>query len=470
MASLKLLLGLIPSTAKLEQAEKALIAEFNKLTAFTSSDTLKRFLELKDLITSSDFIQKKKELESLSYKNSEEYAKEKEFLSLQKAKDIVLYFRTIAGSALKKFKDLDGSEKISNYESLEKLVQSLEFREKMKTKEFKGTVDDKKLQEFNRLKGSSEIREYYVFKKSKEYANFLNTDGSNRLSRYNELKDYVASNEFKERKNYLLDKKRFEKTDMFKKIQEFDKLKKNEDIIWYFKIKDSNKFDILKNRELTFSDEFDGNNLNEKNWITNYFWGDKLLKDNYTVGNDLQAYTEKENFEIRNSLLKIITKPQKKNGKAWSPGGFVIKEFAYTSGIISSGKSFRQKYGTFSAKIKLGNPATKCAFWMLSDKITPHIDVCRKEKGKVVSDFFATADKRAKASIGAKYANDFYIYTLDWTPDKLVWKINNTEVLTCTSDVPQDPMYILFSGGLDKPVNSMTTMEIDWVRVYQPKK
>ena len=29
-------------------------------------------------------------------------------------------------------------------------------------------------------------------------------------------------------------------------------LKKNEDIIWYFKVKDSNKFDILKQRELTF--------------------------------------------------------------------------------------------------------------------------------------------------------------------------------------------------------------------------
>ena len=94
----------------------------------------------------------------------------------------------------------------------EKLVQSLEFREKMKTKEFKGSEDDKKLQEFNRLKGSSEIKDYYTFKKSKEYANFLNTDGSTRLARYNELKDYVASAEFKEKKNYLLDKKRFEKT------------------------------------------------------------------------------------------------------------------------------------------------------------------------------------------------------------------------------------------------------------------
>jgi hypothetical protein len=470
MASLKLLLGLIPSTAKLEQAEKALTAEFNKLTAFSDSDTLKRFNQLKDLVTSSDFIQKKKEIESLSFKKSEEYAKEKEFLSLQKAKDIILYFRTVAGSALKKFNDLNGSEKISNYESLEKLVQSLEFREKMKTKEFKDSDDAKKLQEFNRLKGSSEINDYYQFKKSKEYSNFLNLDGSSRLARYNELKDYVATNEFKERKNYLLDKKRFEKSEMFKELQEFDKLKKSEDILWYFKVRDSNKFDILKSRDLIFSDEFEGNELNTKTWLTNYYYGDKLLKDRYSVGTDLQAYTEKDNFEVRNSLLKIITKPQKTEGKVWLAEGFITKEFGYTSGIVNTGKSFRQKYGTFSAKIKLGNPAAKSAFWMLADKITPHIDVCRTANGKVVSDHFATVEKRTKAAIGAKYANDFYIYTLDWSPEKLVWKINNTEVLTQTADVPQDPMYILFSGGLDKPVNSMTTMEIDWVRVYQPKK
>ncbi|MCX6301559.1 MAG: glycoside hydrolase family 16 protein [Bacteroidia bacterium] len=470
MASLKFLLGMIPSTAKIEQAEKALIAEFDKLKAFAESDTLKKYNELKELVTSSDFLQKKKEIESLSFKNSGEYAKEKELLALQKAKDIVLYFRTIAGSALKKFKELDGSDKITGYESLEKLVQSVEFREKMKSKEFKGTDDDKKLQEYNRLKSSSEIKDYYTFKKSKEYANFLNTDGSTRLARYNELKEYVATDDFKEKKNYLLDKKRFEKSEMFKELQEYDRMKKNEDILWYCKVKDSNKFDVLKNRELIFSDEFDGDKLDTKTWLTNYFWGDKLLKDNYTVGNDLQAYTEKDNFEIRNSVLKIITKPQKKEGKVWSTDGFKTKEFAYTSGIINTGKSFRQKYGTFTAKIKLGNPATKGAFWLLADKITPHLDVCRTSNGKVQFDYFATPEKKVKGSVGSKYANDFFIFTLEWTPDKLVWKVNDTEAFVQTTDVPQEPMYILFSGGLDKPISSMTSMEIDWIRVYQPKK
>ncbi|MBK7625867.1 MAG: glycoside hydrolase family 16 protein [Bacteroidales bacterium] len=470
MASLKLLLGMIPSTSKIEQAEKALISEFEKLNTFSKSEQLAKFSELDKLVTSSDFIQKKKEIESLQYKTSEEYSKEKEFLSLQKAKDIVLYFRTVAGTDLKKFKDLDGSEKIGSFETLEKLVQSPEFKGKMKTKEFKDSADDKKLQEYNRLKGSTEIKDYYKFKSSKELANFQSIDGSTRLARYNELKEFVASPEFKKQKEYLLDKKRFEKTEMFKEHQEHDKLKKSEDIIWYFKVKDSNKFDILKHRELTFSDEFDTDKLDTKKWLTNYYWGEKLLKDRYSVESDLQAYTEKDNFEIRNSILKINTKPQKVTGKVWSAAkGFSTKEFSYTSGLINSGNSFRQKYGTFTAKIKLGDPNAKSAFWMLADKITPHLDVCRTSKGKVWFDYFTAKGNYVKTSLGSRYANDFFIFSLEWTSDKLVWKINDTEVFTQTSDIPQEPMYVLLAGGTDKPLNGMTSMEIDWVRVYQPK-
>jgi hypothetical protein len=537
MASLKLLLGMIPSTSKIEQAEKALISEFEKLNVFAGSDQLARYNELDKLVTSSDFVQKRKEIESLRYKYSEEYEKEKEYLSLVKAKDIVLYFKTISGHNLKRFQDLDGSEKIIGFEKLENFIKSPEFREKQKMKPFtfrdteeysrlleykslkkdpevkayykarrkeepvktkivvqfeelsafiksaaflakknmkpigfKDSDEYKKLLEYKRLKGSPEIKEFYRFKDSKEYANYLNTHESKRLERYRELKEYVATPEFRELKNYLLDKKRFEKSEMFKQLQEYDKLKKSADIIWYFKIKDSDKFDILKNRELTFSDEFTADKLDTSKWLTNYYWGEKLLKDRYSVEHDLQAYTEKDNFELRNSILKINTRPQRVKGKVWTAEkGFTEKEFSYTSGIINSGNSFRQKYGIFSAKIRLGNPEAKSAFWMLADKITPQIDICRSSKGKVWIDLFTDKSDHVKSSIGSRYANDFFIYTLEWTPGSLTWLINNTEIHVQTENIPQEPMYVILSGGLEKPINGMTSMEIDWVRVYSAK-
>jgi hypothetical protein len=552
MASLKLLLGMIPSTSKIEQAEKALITEFDKLRVFSESEVLARYNELDGLVNSSDFVQKCKKIKSLKYKNSEEYSKEKEFASLQKAKDIVLYFQTISGNALKRFKEMEVSSKLAEFEELENFIESPAFREKQKMRPitfrdtdeyrkldeykalrrdpeikaflkppkkvrsffrrsrknlppkaeiiktrsilrfeeldklvksseflakkrmkpitFKDSEEYKKLLEYKRIKASIEIREFYKFKSSKEYSNFLNTDGSARLKRYHELKEYVATSEFKQKKEYLLDKKRFEKTEMFNEIHEYNNLKKNEDIIWYFKVIDSDKFNILKSRELTFSDEFVGEKLDNKKWLTNYYWGEKLLKDRYSVESDLQAYTEKDNFEVRNSILTIFTKPQRIEGKAWSAAnGFTSKEFGYTSGLINSGSSFRQKYGIFTAKIKLGNPEAKSAFWVLADKITPHIDICRTSKGKVWFDYFSAKGNSSKTSIGSRYSNDYFIYTLDWTSDKLVWKINNTVVFSQTTDVPQEPMYVLLAGGLDKPINGMTSMEIDWVRVYKAK-
>lgn len=535
MVSLKLLLGMIPSTSKIEQNEKALINEYEKLLAFSESDQLTKYNELNPKVNSSDFIQKSKEIQSLKYKNSEEFAKEKEFHSLQKSRDIVLYFKTIAWNDLKRFKDMDGSDKIKEFEALEKFILSSEFKQKEKMRPvtfkdtdeyrkfleykalkadpeiksflkasgkeeikksktilryeeldtlikssafhakknmnpitFKDTEEYKKLLEYKRLKKSLEIKEYYKFKSSKEYANYLNTEGSTRLARFIEVKEYVATAEFKAKKEYLIDKKRYEKTEMFKEAREYEKLNKSAEIIWYFKVKDSSRFNILKSREMTFNEEFDGEKLDTKKWLTNYYWGEKLLKDRYSVESDLQAYTEKENFEVRNSILKINTKPQKVTGKVWVAGqGFSTKEFSYTSGLINSGNSFRQKYGVFTAKIKLGDPGAKHAFWMLADKITPHIDICRTSNGKVWFDFFSANGNKVKTKIGSRYSNDFFIYTLEWTSDKLVWKINNTVVFSQTSDVPQVPMYVLLAGGLDKPINGMTSMEIDWVRVYK---
>lgn len=550
MASLKLLLGMIPSTVKIELAEKSLINEYEKLQAFYSSDLLRRYNDLNDMVNSSAFIQKKKEIESLHYKDSAEYSEEKEFHSMEKAKDISLYFRTVSGPNLKRFADIEKSGKIREYEEIEKYISSAEFKakqsappytfrdtdeyskfleyrqlksdpevrsykpfrktaatglkfwksvpkeavpkpqkvieyeklkayvsspsfiekKKMKPVTFRDSEEYKKLLEFNKLKNSDEIKFHYRFKSSREYANYKETEGSQRLARYNELKERIASAEFREKKNYLLDKKRFEKTSMFRDLQEYEKLKKNEDITWFFRVKESDKFNILKHRELTFSDEFDSDKLDSKKWITNYYWGEKLLKGRYSVEPDLQAFTEKENFEIRNSILKIVTKPQKVSGRVWSAAhGFATRDFDYSSGIINSGVSFRQKYGIFSAKIKLGNPAAKNSFWMLGNKITPHIDVCRTSGGKVLLDFFSNGDKPAKTSLGSKYANDFYIYTLEWTPDKLVWKINDTVAFTQTDNIPQEPLFVNLSGGLDKPINGMTSMEVDWVRVYQVK-
>ena len=197
MASLKLLLGIIPSTSKIEQNEKALITEFEKLHVFSESDVLARYNELNGLVNSSDFLQKCKEIKSLQYKNSEEYTKEKEYLSLQKARDIVLYFKTTSGNALKRFKEMEGSNKITEFESLEKFIQSPGFREKQKMRPitFKDTDEYRKFDEYKSLKKDPEIKSFLKSKLKEEIKK------SKAILRYEELVTFIKSPEFLANKN-----------------------------------------------------------------------------------------------------------------------------------------------------------------------------------------------------------------------------------------------------------------------------
>ncbi len=528
MSTLKLMLGMIPSTSKIEQEEMALVAEFEKMTAFAGSETLARYNRLEETVNSAGFRQKRKEIESLTYKGSEEHARESEFNLLKKAKDIVAYLKTEGSQELRNFTSLDGSARIKEIEELEQFVKSPEFRqkEKMKPITFKDTEEYGQWLEYRKLKGDRDVKKnlnpdkvkrfselealvtssafllkknmkpvkfrdtpeyqklvdlktkksapdiagYYRFRASKAYSNWLQVKDSPRLNRYNELQEYLRTKEFTERKEYLLDKRRFEKSEMYKELKEFENLSNSTDIKWYFSVKDSRKFDILKNRELTFSDEFDGTAPDGSRWLNKYYWGDKLLNDSYSIASDLHCYTPSDNFDMRHSVLRITTKPQKISGKAWDGSkGFYTKEFGFTSGILSSGASFRQKYGTFSAKIKLTSRDVRNAFWLVGGQMTPHIDVCRSGEGKVWFDLFTAPGNHYKKSIGSKYLSDFYIYTLEWTAEALVWKINGVEVMRQTSGVPQEEMYINLSGGVDKPAGSASSMEIDWVRVYRSR-
>lgn len=73
---------------------------------------------------------------------------------------------------------------------------------------------------------------------------------------------------------------------------------------------------------------------------------------------------------------------------------------------------------------------------------------------------------------GVKLPNDYYIFTLEWTRDRMVWKINDTVVKEINEGVPDTPMYIGFSlGTTSEPSERMVpaVMEIGWVRFYKMK-
>ena len=49
----------------------------------------------------------------------------------------------------------------------------------------------------------------------------------------------------------------------------------------------------------------------------------------------------------------------------------------------------------------------------------------------------------------------------------MVWKINDMVFYTQTGNLPEEPLYMVFTGGLEKAISGTSSMEVDWVRVYK---
>jgi beta-glucanase (GH16 family) len=309
-----------------------------------------------------------------------------------------------------------------------------------------------------------------------DYKAFKDFENSDELKQYLDLEAEVKSNAFKVRKKRMK-KAEYRESEEFRKETEYQVLRKSDKIVWYFKTKKKYPFKEIERWDLTFNEKFDEPKLDTSKWMTRGYWGEQSMKEPYALEDDKSLPTDGANIEFYDKKARIVTKQEKTHGLVWrSEQGFVREDFDFTSGMISTARSFRQKYGVFHAKIKMAGSSVSQAFWMVSDTMLPHVDVARYENGKLYSNYFWGAAASPRKSLsktgGLKYADEFFIYTLEWTPNKLTWKINGKVFKTQTSGVPQEEMYINFSSNLKKGADENglpSAMEIDWVRVYKLK-
>ncbi len=483
MAGIRFLLGFIPSTSKIEEADDNLRREFKEFKEYENSDELKRFNELEKEVNSPEFDIRKKEILSQKYKNTEEYRKEQEYRKLERSAPIRNYFKVKDSTALSNFQSFQDSDTLKRLRELETFVKSdalSKAKANLSPKEFRKSDEAAKEREYNALRKSPQIKKNLKFENSQSYKEFLRIEGSDELKRYKELKEFVNSQKLKEVKEYmnLSSKKKYELSDLYKKEVDYKELKNSEKLKWFFKTQKKYPFREIEKWELVFEEDFKDGLKNDK-WLSRYFYGDQLLGKSYSLQDDLSAFTDKENFELNDGRLNIITKKEALKSLVWNPvTGFFEKEMEFTSGLINTAKSFNQAYGLFKAKIRLASSEVSQSFSLMSDTMLPHIDIVRFEKKRIQSGNFwkngsSEGIHKAKTSApGSKYTKDFFIYSMEWSPGKLVWKINDVEFKTQTQGVPAENMYMIFNASL-KDFTSQSgipsRMIIDWVRVYKLK-
>lgn len=485
MAGLKFFLGLLPNTSKYEESQDKLQKELQEYREYENSPELKHFLELENEMKSADFASRKKHILTQNFKQTDEFRKFQEYKALEKSKEIKNYFKVRDSKQLADFNSFKNSETLRRYEELEKFVKSDapgKAKANLSPKEYASSEEGIKEKEFIKLSKSKGVKTFFKFRDSVSFRLYNQIEGSEKLKRYVELKEYINSSKYREVKEYmdLPAKKKYERSEEFKREKEYVEIKSSPKINWFFKTKKSYPFGELEKWQLIFSDEFSSGKLDDKKWMTRYLYGDKLLDKNYVLADDKHVFTDGKNVEFYSNKLRILTRPEHAKGLVWDPmKGFFEKDFSFTSGLISTGNSFKKKYGRFEAKVKIGNSAVTQAFSLLAEQMLPHVDVLRYEGNKLKAGNFwksvngknGVSNSQTKTG-GSKYTNDYFIYSLDWAPGKLIWKINGVKFKEQTQGVPDQEMYMIFNSSLKQNSSEAglpSALEIDWVRVYDKK-
>ena len=370
-------------------------------------------------------------------------------------------------SKCKKIAEILNSETYNRYTSLKEYVESGQCKNDIaivKNQKFENSSEYILEKNLNSLKASKNVKKYL--------ATGQNND-SFEVAEYLKVKSQVETSEFQQKKAYLCDKDKHKKCNAQKLLDEFNFLKKSNDIKSLPSLQKSCAKYIAENAkwQSTFSDDFTQGNLGEK-WITKPAAAEQShLQKSYSQYGDLHFTTDGKNLSIRNSTLQIITKNEKIEGLGWNEQhGFVPKMFSYTSGIVNTATKFLQSQGKIEAKIRV--PRTKGtyhAFWLGGNQILPFVNIFCVNSGKLQVGAF-TGSQNVVKKLPIPLKDDFYVVGIEWNEMEIVWKINGKIVFTGRISI-NEPLYPAFSSGVKTEgiTELPVSFDIDWIKCYKRK-
>jgi hypothetical protein len=429
----KNLFGKIASTDKFENQIDAFENGMKRFLEIESSDDFQEYKRLHETIGSAVFQSKKKELKTRKYKTTDECKTLAKFRKLEKNKDIRLYFNT---------KDTIELKDYLAYKS------SPEFGENV--------LENKK---------SDESKRFKKYEKSKAYRNYVRLNGSYILKEYKELESKISSDKFVKSNEFWKNKKRWEHSEEYFQEERYAELQKHPDIAFYLNQK-PDAVEKYKARKTLFEDNFESDTLDGGKWDYGYHFEPPLIGD-FSHNNELQANKSGKNTEISNGALSIITRRDNVVSRAWHPvKGFIEKEFEYASDVVQNGAAFRAKYGVFQIKMRASGNVHHAA-WLASRRPLPLILIAHIYGKKISVGVLAKDGAKKTISVTGVNPADYFIYTLIWNKEELIWKINNFEIFRVSHNIPAEEVYLGLNSFLkdtEKPDGG--SFEIDWVRIY----
>ena len=427
------LTGKMLSTEAFEKAIHDMQERVKRWRAIEKSPELAEYNELKKIVESSDFQEKKNALKNRKYKDTDEGRK------------MATLNRLSSTMRMKGYKYAQASETFQAF---------LKFRD---SDAFQNKEDNSVT--------ASERRMYNMIYRSAFYKNYQKVLNSPELKQLMELEKETSTEDFKQRNALWADEKRWEHSEEYKIEKRYLELANSEDIKFFFTSREE-KIDWVE----LFRPAFDDDMSSSKNWKPGYGYANPAMKDGHSRTSERQAYNGGKNTFFAEGRMDIETREESKKAIAWDEKkGFTEHVFDFTSDVMNTKDAFMQEEGLFMAKVrsqgmghhffglstgKPGNPLIALY----------HYNGSKPQVGLVNGDRTQMADLT-----GLLPANYFYfIYSFRWTKHELIWYVNNLELLRLPNRLPKEAMFMLAQSFLPtKEKGGPGKLKVRWARVYK---
>lgn len=238
--------------------------------------------------------------------------------------------------------------------------------------------------------------------------------------------------------------------------------------------------------KLLFCDEFDTLNLRSAKgiWDTSYYWqgtenGSTLPgEQEWYLDSDYKPTQSVKTVEAKDGVLTFTAMKTPDSIAAFT------NDHDYVSGMITSGRTYAQKFGYFEMRAKTpAGGGLWPAFWLVPGDMTAshEIDVMEavgQETKKLHTSFhehLGVRKSQTKVSDVSDMSTNYHLYGVDWQTDTITWYFDRQAVYQVKTPAElQKPMFMIanlaMGGGMPGPIAADTKlpaqMNIDYIRVY----
>lgn len=229
-----------------------------------------------------------------------------------------------------------------------------------------------------------------------------------------------------------------------------------------------------KDWTVKFASNFQGSQLDTSVWGTCYPWAGPGGCTNFgnVKDKELEWYLP-DQVQVSGGELHLVAQNEPTSGLNKQGGS---QEYACRSGMVTTFPGFQFQYGYIQITAMI--PFSKGlwpAIWLAAanEKWPPEVDILEHWASKSDAGMYLhplSGKKQGGHVILPNLGAGWHTFGLYWTKTRLVWYYDGQQILATSTDVPQQPMYLI-TNLADDVAGAGTcsgTMRIKSVKVWQP--